>query len=192
MENAQCYLIGGAPRTGKTTLAEKLVAKNSIKSLSTDSISVMMTKLVRREDYPNLFYTQGLTVEEFYEKYDTPDKAVNAGVKAGYDTEIGVTALIEHTLPAWKVIVIEGAFITPGFVKRLQEKYPELYIHPTFLFDNNKKRIEERIYSKGLWSHNTKPYSDAIKPREVEYVMAYNEWFRDEAKRYGFGITQVR
>ncbi|HET9411649.1 MAG TPA: hypothetical protein VFO38_02275 [Candidatus Saccharimonadales bacterium] len=192
MENAQCYLVGGAPRTGKTTLAERIATKHGVKSLSTDSISVIMTKLVRRKDYPNLFYKQGLTVEEFYKKYDTPAKEVAAGVKAGYDTEVATTAIIEHTLPAWKVIVVEGAFITPGFVRRFQEKYPKLTIHPTFLFDDNKGRIKELIYAKGLWGHNAKPYPDAIKLKEIEYVVAYNEWFLNEIERYGFDITKVR
>jgi len=191
MENTVCYLIGGAPRTGKTTLAERLASENGIKPLSTDSISAMMTKLVRREDYPNLFYKQGLTVEEFYEKYDTPAKAVAAGVKAASDTERGVALFIEHVLPAWKVIIIEGVFITPGFVKRLQEKHPKTSIHSTFLFDDDRDRIRERIYTKGLWSHN-KLYSDAVKPKEIEYVAAYNEWFRDESKRHGLDITKVR
>ena len=188
MENTVCYLIGGAPRTGKTTLAERLARESNMKSLSTDSISVMMTKIVRREDYPNIFYTQGVTVEEFYEKYDTPTKAVEAGLKAGYDTEKGTTALIESLLPTWKAIVIEGVFVTPSFVRQLQKKYPKTAIHPTFLFDNNKQRIRERIYAKGLWSHS-RPYSDAVKPKEVEYVVAYNEWFRDEAVRQGFNVT---
>ena len=190
MENTICYLIGGAPRTGKTTLAKKIASENGIKSLSTDSILVMMMKMVRREEYPNLFYTQGLTVEGFYERYDTPIKAVEASVKAGQDAERGIIALIEHTLPSWKVIVIEGDVITPGFVKGLQEKHPKISIRTTFLHDNDSGRIKERIYTKGLWSRD-KPYSDAVKPMEVEYVKAYNEWFRHEAERYGFKIDQV-
>jgi len=190
MEDTICYLIGGAPRTGKTTRAEKLASENGIKSLSTDSILVMLTKIVRREDYPNLFYTHGITVEEFYEKYDTPTKAVETSVKASYDAERGITALIEHTLPAWKVIVVEGDIITPGFAKRLQDKYPKTSIRPTFLFDDDNERITERIFTKGLWTRD-KPYSDAVKPMEVEYVKAYNEWFRHEAERYGFEIDRV-
>lgn len=191
MDDAVCYLIGGAPRTGKTTLAEKLANENGIKSLSTDSILVMLTKIVRREDYPNLFYTQGLTVEDFYEKYDTPTKAVEASVKAAYDAERGIIALIEHTLPAWKVIVIEGDIITPGFVKRLQDKYPKTSIRTTILFDDNHERITERIFTKGLWARD-KPYSDAIKPKEVEYVKAYNKWFQREAERYGMKVDKIQ
>lgn len=191
MEETICYLIGGAPRTGKTTLAKKLASENGIKSLSTDSILVMMMKIVRREDYPNLFYTEGLTVEEFYEKYNTPVSAVEAGVKAGKDAERGIIALIEHTLPSWRVIVIEGDVITPSFAKGLQEKYPKTSIRATFLYDNDSERIKERIYTKGLWTRD-KPYSDAVKPMEVEYVKAYNEWFRHEVERYGFEIDQVR
>src|SRR5687768_11791320 len=133
MEDTICYLIGGAPRTGKTTLAEALARQNGVKSLSTDSILVMMMKIVRREDYPSLFYTEGFTVEEFYKKYSTPTDAVKASVRAGQDAERGISALIEHTLPSWKVIVIEGDAITPGFVKGLQKKYPKTSIRATFL-----------------------------------------------------------
>lgn len=188
MEDAVCYLIGGAPRTGKTTLGEKIAKMNDIKSLSTDAISVMMAEIVSRKDYPNLFYREDLNVGEFYEKYDTPAKAVEAGVKAGQDTEKAVLALIKYILPTWKVIVIEGVFITPGFVRQLQHSFPKLSIDATFLFDDDKERIKKRVYAK----RNAQPYSDAVKLKEVEYIAAYNEWFRKEADRYEFDITEIK
>lgn len=116
---------------------------------------------------------------------------MEASVRAGHDAERGITALIEHTLPKWRVIVVEGDIITPGFVKRLQNKHPNTSIRATFLFDDNSERIAERIYSKGLWRRD-KPYSDEIKPKEVAYVKAYNEWFQREARQYGVKIDQIQ
>lgn len=190
MEDVVCYLIGGAPRTGKTTLAEKVALEHGTKSLSTDSILVMMMKMVRQEDYPDLFRTHGHTVESFYQKYDTAKKVAEAEVKAGLDAEKGIVAVLELLLPAWKTVVLEGDMITPGFVVRLKEKFPKTSIQATFLYDDNYERIKERIYTKGLWSRS-KPYTDTIKPKEIEFVQAFNEWYLHEAKRYGVEITKV-
>lgn len=190
MENTVCYLIGGAPRTGKTTLANEIAANHGIKPFSTDSILVMMMKIVREEDYPDLFYLKGMSIEEFYEKYNTAQKAVEAGVKSGLDAERGLVALLEHTLPAWKVIVLEGDIITPSFAKRMQQKFPNTTFHTTFLYDDNEQRIRERIFREGLWSR-TVPYSDAIKPKEVAYAIEYNEWFLNDAKQYDMKVTKV-
>jgi len=146
-------------------------------------------KIVREEDYPDLFYLKGLTVEEFYEKYDTPRKTVEAGVKSGLAAERGLIALLEHTLPAWKVIVLEGDVIT-SFAKRMQQKFPDTTFHTTFLYDNDEQRIRERIFREGLWSR-TVPYSDNVKPKEVAYTVEYNKWFLNDAKQCGIEITNV-
>lgn len=190
MENTTCHLIGGAPRTGKTTLANEIATKHGIKPLSTDSILVMMMKMVQEEDYPDLFYLKGMTVEDFYEKYSTPQQAVEAGVKSGVDAERGLIALLEYTLPAWKIVVLEGDVVTPSFAKRMQQKFPTTTFYTTFLYDDNEQRIRERIFREGLWSR-TVPYSDDVKPKEVAYAIEYNKWFLNDAKLCGIGVTNV-
>lgn len=190
MEDAVCYLIGGAPRTGKTTFANKIAKENGTKVLSTDSLMVMMRKIVRREDYPELFFIDGHTVESFYQMYNTAQKVLDAEVKAGLCAEKGIIAILEHTLPAWRVVVLEGDVITPGIADRLKKKYPKTTFHTTFFYDDNEARVHDRIYSKRLWSRD-EPYTDDVKPQEVAFVKAYNKWYLTEAKRYNVAVTHV-
>ncbi len=190
MEDTICYLIGGAPRTGKTTLARQLAAEHHTQPLSTDSLLVMFRKIVRREDHPDLFFIQGMTVEEFYEKYDTPQKALEASLKAGRDAEGSLTALLEYIIPSWKVVVMEGDVITPEYAQRMREKFPKTAFHVTFLYDEDGEYIQERVFREGLWSR-TVPYTDAVKPKEIAYAKAYNQWFYDEARRYGMEIKKI-
>ncbi|HET9412123.1 MAG TPA: hypothetical protein VFO38_04720 [Candidatus Saccharimonadales bacterium] len=189
MENTVCYLIGGAARTGKTTMANELAVEHGIKPFCTDSLHVMLTKLVRRQDNPDLFYTHDLSVEQFYEKNNTPQKALEATVKAALASEYGFTVFIERILPSWQVMVIEGTLITPGFVSRLRQKYPDTTFEATFLYDDNLDRIRDRIYTHGLYYRT--PYSDNIKPKEVAYVQACNDWYKKEAKRYKMELIHI-
>lgn len=49
-------LIGGAPLSGKSYVARKLGQELNLPWISTDTIREQMRQLVRKEDYPNLFF----------------------------------------------------------------------------------------------------------------------------------------
>lgn len=106
----------------------------------------MFMKIVRPEDHPDLFFIQGMTVEDFYEKYDTPEKALEASIKAGVDAERALSAVLEYTIPSWKIVVLEGDVITPAFAARMREvsEYHFSYLFPV----RRRQRAHQRESSK--------------------------------------------
>ncbi len=59
-----------------------------------------------------------------------------------------------------------------------------------FLIDENKERIKEIIYTRGLWD-DARKYSDDVKEKEVEWVFAYNKWLKRETKRFSLPVVEV-
>src|SRR5258708_5679617 len=59
------YLIGGAPCSGKTSLAKKLESRLNIPLLSTDTIRSWMQKLLSKNEFPALFHALDLSAKEY-------------------------------------------------------------------------------------------------------------------------------
>ena len=189
MSVIKCYLIGGAPLSGKTTLSNLWAAKHQATQLSTDSIREWMKRLTRLEDYPRLFYDYQLDVEDFYRQYDTAQKVMQGEIDQGNDVEKGIEALLKCELTIERLI-IEGIAITPEFAVRIQQDLPNIQFEATFLFDDDVERIKKRIYERGLWGPRDS-YPDYIKDKEVDWVVLYNDFYRNEAHKHKFPLLHI-
>jgi 2-phosphoglycerate kinase len=182
------HLIGGAPLTGKTTLTRQLAGPGVVQ-LSTDNIRAWMRGVVRQEEYPRLFDSHGITVEQYYEKYPTAQAALKEEIAQCKEVEQGIRALIDSRMH-WASLIIEGIAVSPEFAHTMIKHHSELNIKTTFLVDTNAERIKQRIYERGLWGA-AGDYTDKVKPLEVEWTILYNQWYFDQAEQYGFEITEV-
>jgi len=170
-------LIGGAPATGKSTLARELSNKLNCPWISTDFIRSWMKTIVSKKDYPNLFKFTNITAEEHYKKYsvqatldfeDHRDREVFDGVKK---------FILKNN--EWELFIIEGISIHPEFIPELKSN--EFDIRPIFLIDNNKNRIREILFTRGLWGPaNT--YEDWVKEIEQEYLIKINSIIQNKCK----------
>ena len=179
-------LIGGAPVSGKTTLSQQIAQRDDAVELSSDSVRAWMKQLVTEEDYPGLFYTDGMTAVEFYEKFTTPQAVVDSEIQQGTQVQKGILALL-NTAITWQHLVLEGIALSPNFMERVVALYPNIDVECIVLVDQNKERIHQRIGSRGLWGP-LDTYPGELIPKEVEWVVLYNEWFREEANKYGIDV----
>jgi 2-phosphoglycerate kinase len=166
-----------------------LASKHHAVQFSTDNIRDWMMRITNAQDYPRLFYGEGLDVESFYRKYDTPEKVLKGEIDQGKDVEKGIVALLECYLP-WEQLAIEGIGITPEVVAQLQKQFPKIEFETTFLFDNDLTQIKRRVWQRGLWDL-ADTYPDYIKEKEVEWVVLYNEFYKEEAKKYNLPLTDI-
>ena len=182
-------LIGGAPLSGKTTLSRIIAKKDGAIELSTDSVRSWMKQLVRPDEYPGLFYADKMTAEKFYEKYDTPESVVEGEVNEGVQVEKGLLALL-NTAITWDHLVIEGIAITPELMTKIKKEYQDREVECIILVDNDKQRIKDRISSRGLWGP-LDSYSNSLIPKEVEWVVLYNNWFHEQAVKYKIKVQVI-
>ncbi len=182
-------LIGGAPLAGKTTLSKKIAKEENAVELSTDSIRSWMKNILNKDDYPDLFCTSGMSAEEFYEKFTTPQSVVDEEIAEGVDVAKGVVALL-NTGISWEHLVIEGIAVTPQLIVELKEMFSDREVEGYIVVDTDETRIDTRIRGRGLWGP-LDTYPESLIPREVEWVILYNRWFEEQAKKYGVEIKYI-
>ncbi len=180
-------LIGGAPGTGKSYLARRIGEEVKLPWISTDSVREMMRELVRKEDYPELFHFSNDVGAEKYLSTHTPEQIVDSQNRESIGVWKGIEAIIS-TDYVWKDFIIEGIAVLPELVSSLSEE--KVAAMTVFLVDDNKERIRNMVYKRGVWDDAGK-YPDEVKEVEVEWVGLFNSWLRKEAEKYGFDIQEV-
>jgi 2-phosphoglycerate kinase len=181
-------LIGGAPTSGKSYTARVIAEDLKLPWISTDTIREQMRGIVRKDDYPNLFIFNDSDPKQAVEYLSeaTTNKIVDDQNKESGDVWKGLKALIENDY-VWDDFVVEGVAILPSFIPQLSDNN---IIIPFFLTDNNKRRIRETIFTRGLWNEASK-YPDSVKEKEVEWVLAFDQWIRKESKKYGYKTFDI-
>ena len=176
-------LIGGAPTNGKSYIARKLSEKLNLPWISTDTIREVMRKIVRPDDYPRLFKFAGqeITAENYLSTH-TPQQIVDSQNEESEVVWKGIKAFIEEDY-VWKTFIVEGVAILPHLVKELDQS--KVRILPIFLIDEDRERIKDVVYTRGLWD-DAKSYSDDVKPVEVEWAMLFSSYLKSECGKHGY------
>ncbi len=110
-------LIGGSPTAGKSYTARAVAEHLKLPWISTDTIRGQMKKIVRKEDFPRLFFHSDTTPVEYLTKYSAKEIVKNQGTES-IDVWKGVKALIE-TDCVWRSYIVEGVAVLPRFVSEL-------------------------------------------------------------------------
>ncbi|MBI5066131.1 hypothetical protein HZA97_07890 [Candidatus Woesearchaeota archaeon] len=182
-------LIGGSPTAGKSYTARKIAEELKLPWISTDTIREQMRELVRKTDYPALFLhsesTPKLAVK--FLTSNTAEEIVNLHNKENKEVWKGVKALIE-TDYVWKSFIVEGVAILPHLVAKLVKKNKN--VKAVFLVDEDLDRVRKTIFTRGLWDEASK-YPDSVKEKEVEWVAAFNDFIKKEAKKHKLPVVSV-
>ncbi len=181
-------LIGGAPTVGKSFVARRVSEELKLPWISTDGIREMMRKLVDKRSFPNLFHFSDteLTAEKYLTTH-LPQEIVDNENAESRDVWKGVEAIID-TDYVWKNYIIEGIAVLPEFVNKINTIKHD--IKPIFLIDENKERVRNVIFSRGLWG-DANTYSDDVKEIEVQWVDLFNKYIESEAGKYGYLIYKL-
>ena len=123
------YLIGGSPRSGKTTIAKELSRKLNIPWISTDTLESVVIKYTDDNILPALFpksvmrRSTNQSNDEMYTKY-TSEQIVNAYIDQGNSLAKGIEMFIECEASYDNDYILEGYHILPELVLKLEKKFP--------------------------------------------------------------------
>ncbi len=188
MTSKQIILIGGAPTTGKTTVARALSKTLDLPFISTDQIRTMLRSVANKNEHPALFNSSEYTAERFLTEL-TAEQIVDMEFEQGEATWLGVRALIDECYYEWKNgCIIEGVGILPKMVNA--NYMNDNKVKALFLVDYDTARMKDAIYTRGLWDEAHK-YGDHLKEKEVEWASLYSKRLEDEAERYNCRVIEV-
>ncbi|QQR83926.1 hypothetical protein IPJ72_01850 [Candidatus Peregrinibacteria bacterium] len=178
------YLIGGSPRSGKTTLAKKLSSKLNSSLISTDNLRLFLMNCLSNEEKYHHFpfekmFDEAGTVEKFY-KITSGENMLKADLKEAEYIMPGIKALIHQSLKDEVNLIFEGIHLVPNFLKELSANSNTRIV---MLTKSNEQKIAqglERNRGNNDW------IADNINDKETLTKVAnslaeYGEYFRKEA-----------
>jgi 2-phosphoglycerate kinase len=175
------YLIGGAPRLGKSILAKELMKKIEVPWISTDALRTtfyeMTDPAIRDEKFPFCGSNEGGAMEE---RYSIPEM-VEKQLKEVDSMEQGIISFVMHHVGVKDDLILEGVHLTPMIVEKLQKKIPVNQLRVLYLASR-----DEAIVIDGM-KKNTSHYdwaaghSDEMKRKTAQFVVAFSAWVSADA-----------
>ena len=187
MINKKIILIGGAPTTGKSTIAELASKKLGLPWISTDQVRKIIRAVAHKEDYPALFCTREYTAERFLNEFSA-EETVKLEMNQGKEIWPTISRFIEED-STWKDgFIIEGISILPNLVAR--DFKDNKNIKAVFLIDEDADRIRDVVFKRGLWA-KAETYSDDVKEKEVEWALLFGQKTKEGAKKHNYPFIEV-
>ena len=184
------YLIGGAPRCGKSNLAKKLSKYLNISFISADTIESIVKINTNKEYLSEKFPKDKIrdktknSNDIMYSEYSTSE-IKNAYIKQAKVSWESIKKLISIELMKNNDYIIEGHQIHPEFIKQIKNDYNKKKFKSIFLLRDNVDLIVKNCTeypSKNDW------FIDKTKKQETYYKIAkmikkYSIFFNKEAKK---------
>lgn len=181
-------LIGGAPTTGKSTVAQSLAKHLDLPWISTDQIREIMRSVASRKDHPRLFNSEGYTAERFLTEFSA-EQIADMEMEQGETVWPGIKTFIEDDY-MWKGgFVMEGVNILPHLIAR--DFANEKYVKAVFLVDEDADRMRSVVFTRGLWD-DAHTYSDDVKEKEIEWALLFSHKLKKEVEKYGYPWIEVK
>lgn len=180
------YIIGGAPRTGKTSLAKLLSEKLGVPWISTDTIESVILQYVSEKELSLLFPKSKIrkdtehSNDTMYERYSSAE-IVNAYLNQGKSLERALEAFLESEAQHDHSYILEGYHATPSLVAKLKDHFE---IQSIFLGREDKEDIRESIITdkgSGNWVMGKTEKTETFD-KITDMIAVFSEKIRQEAQ----------
>lgn len=166
------YLIGGAPRTGKSTIAKQFAISINGRFVSTD-------ELEGPNQDPSVFFSDDATKNIL-----TPKERLESIIKEANQIIHDIDGIISTAISNHEVIVIEGVHLFPGYVSGLIKKFGEKNLKALFIGSSNTGLILQGM------NHNTSPnnwpqdFDQDVMRQIALFVKEFSDYIHTESKKY--------
>jgi 2-phosphoglycerate kinase len=189
------YLIGGPPRSGKTTLAKKLSKKLKIGWISADTLESIVREYTPQKDLAKLFPKNVLrnktksSNDLMYFQY-SGQQIMQSYLKQGKAIWKAIEAFVSDNINEGHDFVIEGHQIHPQLVATLSRQFKISELRSIFLVKEDINSIVSgalKNKAKNDWFlKQTKDPKTYIKIATM--LSLFGKHTKKEAKRYGYNV----
>ncbi|MFA6160613.1 MAG: AAA family ATPase [Patescibacteria group bacterium] len=188
------YLIGGPPRSGKTTLAKFASKKLGIPWISCDTLEVIAGAYMGKQKWNKTHPYSKLRRKHrgndaFYEAY-SPKTIVDVLYKQARPTATAIDMMSICEIKDENDYIIEGYHIVPSLIQKLTKKYGRKNFKAIFLVKHDKHKFAEDV-NKSTTPNDwmllgTKKQGTFIKIGEM--VALYSQLLEKEANKFGYKV----
>ena len=165
---ATIYLIGGAPRVGKSVAAKALAEKTGFQLISTDDLDTFPC--------PGFSGTSS-------ENTLSPDERVKLQEVSAQSLEPELDRRIHEAMEHHQNLIMEGVHFLPSHVKQLIKKYGAEKIHAIFLGSKNLTRIIDGMDKNTNPNDWLQKASGVVRRQVGEFVIASSQRIHERAER---------
>jgi len=165
------YLLGGAPRTGKSIIARKFVAEKQIPFFSIDALTTIL-----EESLPNLGIKHG---QPFISKAENLWPALKS--------------LLVHLIEEEPDYLIEGDAFLPKHIPELEKKYKnEVKVCFTgFTKISPQDKLREIRKFSGYKDDWTKGRSDERMLKAIKSMIEFSQYLKKESKKFNIKYFEI-
>jgi len=188
------YLIGGAPRCGKTKLAKKISRKLSIPVFSTDELRLYVRDRTPRDEVDGKFPFEAMfdgdQVDRCFERY-APKDFLMADKREARTLFKAVRSFLEDKIRKKDDYIIEGVHLLPRYVGKIllpKKEFRAVYLVKTdegSILDGLKRNNDKKDWILGHI------HKKRTLDRAAAMVGVYGRYFTKEAKKFGFRLINT-
>ncbi len=190
------YLIGGAPRCGKTMLSKQLAKQKGMSWLSTDTIRQMVVACTPREQREQKFPYIRLqrSIAPYHDVNDYPLRILlNAEIKESRSIWPSTRKLIEELIESREDFVIEGVHLMPILLQQLKKTLVWKQMRLVYLVKTNTDDILSGFHentSKHDWLSGALD-NEELLTKVGRMVQMKSKYIVQEAQKFGFTVIDT-
>ena len=190
MNNPKAYLIGGAPRTGKTVMMHRFMREKPMMAISTDAVRY----LVRRIDAINderLFSSHEQDQMSDEARIDQHNNQSDAVIRRQNTESEAVWPYCEKIIASNQEdgldIFVEGVAVLPKLLSAAEYPHKAIFIgnQSEEFYDSIVKSARENTYD---WMHS---YSDELIKSYANFFNDLSRYFETECKKFGYQYIEA-
>jgi 2-phosphoglycerate kinase len=173
-------LIGGASGVGKTSVSYRIAQHFAVGITEIDDFQVLLEKMTTPAQYPALHFWPNHPAPETLE----PEEVFRRGLGIGSELEPGIAAVVKDHLFAHTPVVLEGDFLHPAFLARLQHDAGGRRVQAVIIDEPDEAQIRANFLRR-------EPETPRPEKR-ARVSWLYAAWLREEANRAGVTVVSSR
>ena len=183
------YFIGGAPRSGKTTVIQELVKRKPMLAASTDAIRATAKGLLFPPENPKFFKAargEFGNDEHVANMLNKPDVALEHEIGEATETWKPVLDFLSYYHKDGVDSAIEGVAVLPEQLTRVKFDYKAVFI--VNLADQTKTIMEHALSHQNDW---LRKYNEETVRTFCQFNQTWNKYYFREARKNDFKVVLI-